>query len=53
MFEIKEYWMSKATGEVVLTHREAMELYRKGEEIEYWSWSNVAGEMLHRVGWVH
>lgn len=51
--EITQYWMSKETGEVVLTHKEAMELYRQGHEIEYHSWSDVAGEMLHRVDWVH
>jgi hypothetical protein len=50
---MKEHWMSKITGEVVFTHKEAMELYRQGHEIEYWSWSDVAGEMLHRVDWVH
>lgn len=53
LINMKEHWMSKSTGEVVFTHKEAMELYRQGHEIEYWSWSDVAGEMLHRVDWVH
>ena len=29
---MKEHWMSKITGEVVFTHKEAMELYRQGHE---------------------
>ena len=53
MENIKAYWMDKATGEIVLTHKEAMTLYRQGHEIEYWSWSEALGEMLHRVDWVH
>ena len=53
LITMKEHWMSKITGEVVFTHKEAMELYRQGHEIEHWSWSDVAGEMLHRVDWAH
>lgn len=53
MKNVKEYWVDKATGEIVLTKIEAMELYRLGHEIEYWSWSNAIGEMLHRVDWAH
>lgn len=48
-----QYYVSKLTGEVVFTHKEAMELYRAGHEIEIWAWSDVTNEMLHWVDWVH
>jgi hypothetical protein len=48
-----KYYVSKLTGEMVETHREAMELYRAGHDIECWGWSPTLGEMVNRVDWVH
>lgn len=47
------YYVSKLTGEVVETHREAIELYRAGHDIECWGWSPILGEMVNRVDWEH
>lgn len=46
-------YISKLTGEVVFSQKEAMELYRKGHEIDVMSWSETLQEMVVRVTWVH
>ena len=46
-------FVSMTTGEVVFSHKEAMELYRQGHEISVQSWSEVAQEIIERVQWVH
>lgn len=47
------YYVSKLTGEVVETHKEAMALYRAGHDIECWGWSPTLNEMVHRLDWEH
>ncbi len=49
----KIHFMSLATGEIVFTQKEAMELYRAGHEIAVYSWSDVCQEMIERVRWEH
>lgn len=46
-------YISKLTGEATTSHREAMELYRAGHEIDVKSWSETLQEMVVRATWVH
>lgn len=50
---MNKYYMSKMTGEVVFNHREAMELYRAGHEIEIHYWSETLQEDVCGAEWVH
>ena len=47
------YYVSKLTGEVVETHKEAMELYRAGHDSECGGGSPTLGERVKRVDWEH
>ena len=49
----EQRYMDKETGEIVFTHKEAMELFRQGHNIEVWYLSEVLGEWICGVEWEH
>lgn len=51
MPNFEKYYMSTSTGEVVFTHREAMELYRAGHEVQIFI--RIENQDLPYVTWVH
>ena len=46
-------YVNLTTGEVTFSHTTAMEWYRGGDEISLQSYSEVLGEKIERLRWVH
>lgn len=46
-------YMSTLTGECVTTHKEAMELFNAGHDINIIDWSETLGEWICRMIWEH
>jgi hypothetical protein len=46
-------YMNCETGEVTEPHSKAMEWYREGVEIALMDYSEVLGEWIERMRWVH
>jgi hypothetical protein len=46
-------YVNLSTGEVTYSHATAMEWYREGDEISLQSYSEVLGEKIERLRWVH
>ena len=46
-------FVNLSTGEVTDNHATAMSWYREGDEISLQSYSEVLGEKVERLRWVH
>ena len=47
------YYKNKRTGETTESRDEAKMWYNSGDEIEQWYFSEVLGEMICGLEWIH
>ena len=47
------YYMNKITGEIVFTHKEAVDLYTQGYDVVIWTWSEYRNEYCQCLVWAH